>query len=331
VRKSELEQREAELKLLIEENRLQLESEKAQVEFSDVSLEDAKRQFEEQKEMVARNLVAEGSLESERINLLQAELNVKDAKIKLRKLQENQSSKVRSKEADIRKANVRVEKEQDRIDELREKIESAKVVSTRDGFINYLMTWRGKRVKIAEGDNVWRRSGILEIPDATQMEVTVPINELDITSIEEGQKATVSVAAIPGETFPGKVNRKGKVPITRVNDPFGNNREGVKNFEVFIELDEQDKRLRQNMTATAVIEVAREEDTLAVPLDAIFSKKGSDGEKNTYYVLLNDGGNLAEIEVKQQVVGSNFATVEPVGDGVTLAEGSRVLLRDPRK
>jgi len=326
LRTSEYQQRVSELELQRTQNDLALESEEAKAEFARLALTDARRKFDEQRKLLERNLISQSALEAERLSLLQAELNAKEAEISLRKLKENHGNELLKRQTEIDKAKVNVEKVEKRVEDRRRNLEEAQMRATREGFVSYLYTWRGRRAKIAEGDQVWERNGIIEIPDSRQMQVAIPVNELDITRVAEGQQVRVSVAAIPGEVFAGKVSRKTSVPLTSSNNPFGETREGVKQFEVFIAFDAQDDRFRQNMTATATIEVARAERVLAVPVDAVFVTEADPPRR---YLLVENGAAIEELDIELGVVGDNLVEAKPLSGG-KLQEGLGVLLRDPR-
>jgi HlyD family secretion protein len=76
---------------------------------------------------------------------------------------------------------------------------------------------------------------------------TSDLTELNIVKVHEGDAVTVTFDAIPGLELPGKVSRiKG----------FGENRQGDITYKVVVTPDQQDARLRWNMTAT--VSIARE-------------------------------------------------------------------------
>lgn len=329
LRRSELEQRQAEYQLQVTQNALELEAEQSRLEYARIALQDARRRFDEQRVLLERNLISQSTLDSERLRLLQAELDLKEAEINMRKLVETHANRLLDRRTEIEKAQVNLDRVQKRVEEERDQLDKAMIRATRDGYVSYLNTWRGRRTKIAEGDQVYERNGIIEIPDARQMQVSIPVHELDITRVEVGQVARIHVAAIPGETFTGTVNRRSSVPLTNTSNPFGETREGVKLFEVFIAFDAQDDRFRQNMTATAVVEVRRAENVLAAPIESVFERRDEDGN-TVHFVLVGGQSEPAEVVVTPGVRGLNFVEItDAAAQG--LSEGTELYLRDPRQ
>lgn len=74
---------------------------------------------------------------------------------------------------------------------------------------------------------------------------TEDLTELDVVRIQEGDSATITFDAIPDLALPGKV--------VHIKD-LGENKQGDMTYTVVVEPDEQDDRLRWNMTASVSIE-----------------------------------------------------------------------------
>lgn len=95
---------------------------------------------------------------------------------------------------------------------------------------------------------------------------TVSMNEVDVAKIKLGDDATVSFDAIPDLSISGKV-----VEI----DPVGEVSSGVVTYNVKINFDTDDFRIKPGMTANVMIVTAIKKDTLILPNSAI--KTASDG------------------------------------------------------
>jgi RND family efflux transporter MFP subunit len=104
--------------------------------------------------------------------------------------------------------------------------------------------------------------GMITLMDLDAVKVQVGVGEKDIPSIVEGQVATVSVDAYPGETFKGTV-----VNIAPAADPMS------KAFPVDVEIPNEDMRLKAGMFAKVGIELQTKDNVLAVPEDAILDEK----------------------------------------------------------
>jgi RND family efflux transporter MFP subunit len=104
--------------------------------------------------------------------------------------------------------------------------------------------------------------GMITLMDLDAVKVQVGVGEKDIPSIMEGQDASVTVDAYPGETFTGTV-----VNIAPAADPMS------KAFPVDIEIPNEDMRLKAGMFAKVGIQLQTKENVLAVPEDAILDEK----------------------------------------------------------
>ena len=321
--KAQLTQKEEDYKLALVKNDLDFKASLAGLEFKNLRNEDAKVKYRNQEVLVEKNLAARNTLDEAKLNFLQSELQLKQAEIELKKLKENQASDVRIQIAEIDKAKANLESYQSKVDKWKKRVEDAVIKATGSGNISYMVTWKSDRMgKIAEGDQVWQRSGLIEIPDSSTMLAVVPINEIEIAKVEVGQKSIVKLDAIPDVKFPAVVERKAIVPMTDESRFFfspGSDR-GVKEFEVAVKLDAKDDRLRQGMTATVEITVGQEDNALIVPQEAVFHRN----EKNLVYVAPTGDGKPVEREVKTGLTDSNHVAIT---DGLTT--GEMVLLRDP--
>jgi len=276
---TEVTRAEEELQLLEVQQKLDVQSKQAQAEFSKVALQDAERKLEEQKVLVDRQLAARSTLDSEQLNVLQSKLNLREAEIEIARTEENQSSDRRLKQVAIDKAKVELAKEEDRLKEANDRMEAATLKAPTPGYITILFTWRGRRARIVEGDQMWEGGGIVEIPNPATIMARAPINELDINQVELDQPVSIRIPALPNEIFRGKVSTKGSVPITQQSGlNFINQAEGIKLFEVGAALDAQDPRFRQNMTAHMEIETGVAPNALVAPLDAVFGLAISNDE-----------------------------------------------------
>ena len=305
-------------------NEYTLQSEKTRVEIARQNYEDRKQKYEAEKRLFDRNISPQTKLDEARLAMLQAELELRNAQINLSKVEENLAGNLRVKERDIEKARLQVERMSQEVDEERRQLESAIVRANSRGDISYLKIWKsGDVAKVAEGDQVWRRSNLIEIPDTSEMNAIVPVNEIDISRVQEGQRAEVELKALPGRIFSGEVVGKSIVPITdptkRSWDSGNGDRQGPREFEVRIRLTEHDDIYRQGMTASARIILQELDSALQVPLEALHEQEGEKG------VWVEENGEPAWKPLQVQMTNDNFAAFTG-----PIAPGDEVYLADPR-
>ena len=239
--------------------------------------------------------------------------------------------------ADIKKRELNIERQQRDLDRTNEEIEAITINAEKPGLVVYGKVWKGSgHEKIRVGDNIWGGVNIISLPDLSKMQVKTYVNEVDVDNLTVGQNAVIQLVALPGPTFTGIVSNIATL---------GREKEGEKNVKVFditIEIDQQDERLRPGMTATSEVvietippripvkkdsiqpppskEILAESAPLPlyVPLDAVFEK---DGRTVVYRIV--DGQN----EETKIVLGKRNDNYVVVKDGLTPSD--RVTLQDP--
>jgi HlyD family secretion protein len=103
--------------------------------------------------------------------------------------------------------------------------------------------------------------------DLNQMQIEVSVDESDIGSIKEGQKARFTVQAYPDEMFEGTVRQVRLKPTTIQN---------VVNYTVVVDASNKDGKLLPGMTATVDFVVEEKRDVLLVSNAALNFKPTED-------------------------------------------------------
>jgi len=101
---------------------------------------------------------------------------------------------------------------------------------------------------------------LIIVADLSRLQVDAFVDETDIGRVALGQKAQVTVDAYPNRTFAGAVQKIASGATMQQN---------VVTYDVTIKLENPGGRLKPDMTATVNITVAKRENVLAVPVDAI--------------------------------------------------------------
>lgn len=120
-------------------------------------------------------------------------------------------------------------------------------------------------VPVSAGDQVSSATTLGTV--ITNQEVaTLSLNEVDVSKVKVGDKATLTFDAIDGLSLAGTV---------AIVNPVGTVSSGVVNYAVTIDLDTQDNRVKSGMTVTAAIQTAVAQDVLTVPSSAVKTSNGS--------------------------------------------------------
>jgi hypothetical protein len=114
------------------------------------------------------------------------------------------------------------------------------------------------------GDSARAGQIVAQIPDLHNWEVSASIPEVDRGHLNQGQKASLKVAALPGREFHGHIKSLGGT----TGPPWS------RYFECRVTLDDWSPELRPGMSANLVITVESIEDALWVPSQAVSESDG---------------------------------------------------------
>ena len=138
---------------------------------------------------------------------------------------------------------------------------------------------------------------VCQVQDTSKFELTVGIDELDISGVATGQKADVKVDALAAKTYTGTVTRISQV---------GTVANGVTTFDVTLSLDES-TGMMTNMSASADIHTGDASNVLLVPVEALAEKsdggytltvRTKNGEKNQDTVTDVEVGLIGETQAE---------------------------------
>lgn len=108
-------------------------------------------------------------------------------------------------------------------------------------------------------------SGLLTIADLSQYYLEVAVDQADISKVAVGQKAKITLDALPDKDFSGQVAAIDPIPTTNQN---------VVTYTVKINLEKQDPAMRLGMTADIEIDLGQKENVLVVPNSAVHTSQG---------------------------------------------------------
>jgi HlyD family secretion protein len=122
--------------------------------------------------------------------------------------------------------------------------------------------------------------------DLTQMQVDTNVSEADVGRITMGQDATFTVDAYPGRNFRGKVFEVRNAPIIVQN---------VVTYDVVIQVDNKDLKLKPGMTANVSIQIDHRERVLKIPNAALrFRPEFAKAAPGDGVGKKNDGGTSGQ-------------------------------------
>jgi HlyD family secretion protein len=108
---------------------------------------------------------------------------------------------------------------------------------------------------------------LLILADMSIIEAEIQVDETDIPNVAVGQKAKITIDAMPDKTFAGHVSEVGNSPIN-VSAQSAGSRQAT-NFKVVVQVDEPIPNVRPGFSCTADITTATRQDVASVPIQAL--------------------------------------------------------------
>jgi HlyD family secretion protein len=150
-----------------------------------------------------------------------------------------------------------------------------------DGIVSYLPERVGDYV--VPGIQNSNGSFLMTLSDMSTVTAEVKVDETDIVNVKIGQDADVTIDAIPGKIFKGKVTEIGSQAVLRTSglattQSTTSNQE-AKDFKVVVTLANPPENLRPGLSTTAKIKTAEKKDVLAIPIQALAVRTRKDLEE----------------------------------------------------
>ena len=226
---------------------------------------------------------ARSELEQLRVSSLSAQASLKQAQdnfnrqqqlwktgLTTREALDTAENTLKMRQAEANAAAKQLETQQLRIQQQSASLESARynlskvrIESPIDGVITRRNIEEGETVVVGTMNNAG--TVLLTIADMSLIEAQVEVDETDIPSVTIGQKAKITIDAMPGRTFVGKVTEIGNSPIQTTGQTASTQ---ATNFLVKVTLDSAIPDVRPGFTCTAEITTATRQNAVAVPIQA---------------------------------------------------------------
>jgi multidrug efflux pump subunit AcrA (membrane-fusion protein) len=179
--------------------------------------------------------------------------------------------------------------------------------ASMDGLAVVQMAFRGGEFSVIQaGDQITPGQLLLKVVEPEKMQVEASVNQVEAEMIRLGQVASVGLDAFPGLKLPGKV-----YAINAIATRGWREQNYVRNIPVRVAIHKPDARLIPDLSASADVEIGREENTTLIPLAAIHSSGGKD------FVYVKSGEKFARREV---TLGKRNNTHAAVVSGLEIGE-----------
>lgn len=247
----------------------------------DTELEEAdndlkKAQLEVQKSEIVSRIDAEKNEES-----------LEEAKATLAQLKETYELKRKAGAAAIRILQLQCDRAKEAMGYAQSNAAKMTIHSPMDGVAVFTTTWIGGRMGTVQvGDTVWPGLSFMQVVDPSQMQVRVPVNQVDFAKVRPGQNAVIHLDAYPGLALPGVLEE-----ISPLGLP-GRFSEKVRTFAARFQIQGTDPRLLPDLSAAVDIALQEQQEALVVPLQSIARDSSGD------YLWLKNGRGFQKRQVR---------------------------------
>jgi RND family efflux transporter MFP subunit len=186
-------------------------------------------------------------------------------------------------------------------------LQTAKI---RLGYTKVTATWTGQDTQrvvgerfVDEGETVAANGRLMSIVSLDPIDGVVYATEREYARLTQSQPVTLTTDAYPGRTFAGQ--------ITRISPVF---RQASRQARIELRVQNPDRALKPGMFVRAEVVLARVQDAVIVPMDALVTRDGQTG----VFVVADDGRKVAWRPVKAGVREAGRLQVEPEAGGGAL-------------
>ncbi len=161
-----------------------------------------------------------------------------------------------------------------------------------NGIVSYLPVRLGEYV--VPGIQNSQGSFLMTLSDMSVVTAEVKVDETDIVTVKIGQDADVTIDAVPGKVFKGKVTQIGSQAVLRssglATTQSTTSTQEAKDFRVVVTLDSPPDNLRPGLSTTAKIKTAERKNVLAIPIQALAVRTRKDLEEAAKHSKGSGGG-----------------------------------------
>jgi len=197
--------------------------------------------------------------------------------------------------ATVDSARARVQSLKAQLDQTRSQVNQGRAVLVRtqdvlhkttytspiNGIVSYLPERVGDYVVM--GMQNANGSFIMTLSDMSVVTAEVKVDETDIVNVKMGQEADVTIDAVPGKIFKGKVTEIGSQAVLRssglTTTQTTTSTQEAKDFKVVVTLASPPENLRPGLSATAKIRTAERKNVVAIPIQALAVRTRKDLEE----------------------------------------------------
>jgi len=220
--------------------------------------------------------------------------DVKQTEMALERTKRKATADIIQAQADLRAKDSEYNRQKNKLEKMLVQIVKTMIYAPSDGQVIYATSaqgrrWRGNDEPLDEGQEVRERQELIYLPTTSSVKADVDIHESSMEKIYKGLPVKITVDALLGKVFTGRVARISPLP-----DPTSAwLNPDLKVYGTEIHLDNNDEALRTGLSCKAEIIIEKYDDALYVPIQAVLRVKGNP----TVYVVKGSKQKPREVEI----------------------------------
>ncbi len=171
-------------------------------------------------------------------------------------------TEVESRRVEVATAEQRMRQENAMLSSARYDLSLVTIVSPIDGIVTRRSIEEGETVMVGTMNNPG--TVLMTIADFSVLEAELEVDETDIPDVQFGQETEITIDALPGVAYRGRVTEIGNSPIQDAQQGASQ----ATNFKVVVTLDDDIPEVRPGFTCTADITTALRSAAIAIPIQA---------------------------------------------------------------
>ena len=193
-----------------------------------------------------------------------------------------------------------------------------------NGVVTYIAVRVGENVVMGIQNSPG--SYLMTISDMSVVTAEVKVDETDIVNVRIGQEADVTIDAMPGKTYKGRVSEVGTQAVLRTSGLATTQTtagtQEAKDFKVVVTLNEPPSNLRPGLSTTAKIKTAEKKNALAIPIQALAVRVRKDLEEASKAAAKKGGSTGVTLAASKQLPSGTDPKKEEI-QGVFVVKNGR--------
>ena len=222
------------------------------------------------------------------------ESDVEQKEMALDRVRRQALANVVQDEADLQAKDSELKRQKERLAKFEDQLKKTKIYSPANGMAIYATTGRddrrGNDEPLEAGRTVREREELILLPTANSMLVNIKVHESSLKKVKIGQPVRITINALPGKEYFGKVARISPLPDAQ---SFWRGNPDLKVYNTEIHLDGELEGVRTGMTCKAQVIIDQLKDVISVPVQSVVKI----GSQPTVYVKRMGGVHPVSVEL----------------------------------